>query len=162
MMAFRGFRGLKALLRRHWVHLGALAVLVPIAFFDSYNRIQADIFAGGKPAYRSIDVVVGPWPIQLQEVEPPWQAGASPDTSFRLVPCMACADEIRAISVGIGDTASADAAGVTAEGNPYRLDVSVAGAGTVLWISAEGWEGTSYRTSVPLPVAAPDALHAPR
>jgi hypothetical protein len=155
-------RSLYALWRRWWFHLGALMVLVPLCYLKSYMDLQAMWLEAQEEDLRSVDVMVGPWTLQLQEreaEEPYWDPREGYEKSFRIVPCPACGTQIRAVFISLKRPGSSKY-GEQAEGNPARLFAEMKlGRGMssddLVWLTAEGWDGSRHQAKLPLAQASP-------
>lgn len=152
----------RSLWRRWWFHLGALMVFVPIAYLNSYIDLQAMLLRADEEDLRSVDVSVGPWTLKLQEKqseEPYWHPGEGFEKPFRVVPCAPCAAKIRAVFVSLKRPGSSEY-GEQAGGNPYRSFVEMKigrnpSPDDLIWITAEGWDGSRHQTKLPLRTASP-------
>lgn len=153
---------LRTLWRRWWFHLSALMVLVPVGFLSSYIDLQAMLLRADEADLRSVDVVVGPWTLKLQELkseEPYWDPHEGFIKLFRVVPCQPCVAQIRAVFVNLKRPGSTEY-GAQAEGNPYRSFVEMKigrnpSADDFVWITAEGWDGSRHQAKLPLLSASP-------
>ena len=113
---------------------------------------------------RSVDVVVGPWSLKLQELEleePYWNPEEGLVKSFRIVPCPPCAAQIRAVFVNLKRPGSTEY-GAQAGGNPYRslAEMKIGrnpSPDDMVWITAEGWDGSLFQAKLPLVSASPIA-----
>lgn len=151
--------------KRWWFHLGALTALIPLIFLKSYIDSQALFLHAQEDDLRSVDVAVGPWALKLQEAaseEPYNDPGEGLKKEFRVVPCPACVGQIRAIFVNLKRPGSTEY-GAEAEGNPYRAfaQMSLGRAPSpddMVWITAEGWDGSFHQAKVPLAEASPIAV----
>ena len=156
------FAWLRSLWRRWWFHLGALMVLSPLGFLGTYIDFQAMLLRAEEADLRSVDVAVGPWSLKLQEVkteEPYWHPGEGFEKSFRIVPCRPCAEQIRAVFVSLKRPGSTEY-GARAGGNPYRSFVQMKigrnpSRDDLVWITAEGWDGSFHQMKLPLSSASP-------
>lgn len=148
--------------RRWWFHLGSLMALVPIVFFQNYMSLQTLTLKAEQDDLRSVGVDVGPWHLDLQElksVEPYWKPREGLVKSFWIIPCKRCAEQIRAVFLNLKRPGSSEY-GALASGNPHR-SMSEMKLGRnpsrddLLWITAEGWDGSLYQATLPLAVASP-------
>lgn len=151
-----------SLWRRWWFHLGAVMVVVPLVYLQSYIEFQDMLLRADEQDRRAVDITVGPWSIELQELaseEPYWHPGEGFEKSFRIVPCRACVADIRAIFVNLKRPGSSEY-GALAGGNPYRSFAEMKigrnpSRDDMVWITAEGWDGSLHQAKVPLASASP-------
>lgn len=154
---------LNGIWRRWWFHLGALMVLVPLWFLKSYINEQALMLHGDESEMHSVGVDVGPWSLKLQErswEEPDWDPGEGYTKTFWIAPCPACALQIRSLHLSLkrpGSTAFEDN---EAGGNPHRLQAEMKigrnpSKDDMVWITAEGWDGSRHQARLPLRSASP-------
>jgi hypothetical protein len=148
--------------RRWWYHLGALTVLVPVVFYGSYMDLQTLTLRAEQEDLRSVAVDVGPWQLQLQELksaEPYRDPAEGLEKAFWIIPCPRCADEIRAVFVNLKRPGSS-AYGALASGNPHRSFAEMKigrdpSPDDLVWITAEGWNGSLHQAGLPLRRASP-------
>ncbi|MGC4026623.1 MAG: hypothetical protein QM744_16660 [Mesorhizobium sp.] len=148
--------------RRWWFHLGLLMVLLPLAYLKSYIDLQAMLLQAADQNMRSVQAQVGPWALTIQDLEteePYIHPKEGLVKAFRIVPCEACAKQIRAVFVSLKRPGSTEY-GAAAEGNPYRLFVEMKigrnpSPEDQIWITAEGWDGSRHQVSFPLASISP-------
>jgi len=154
--------GIRRIWRRWWFHLGALMVILPAVYLKSYIDLQAMFIQSREEGLRATEIVVGPWILQLQEraeEEPFWHPGEGWEKQFRVIPCAACVDRIRAIFISLKRPGSTEY-GEVFGGNPYRsfADMKLGRNPTTddkVWITVEGWDGSLYQATLPLEQASP-------
>lgn len=148
--------------RRWRFHLSALMVLVPLGYLKSYIDLQDMLLRAKDEHMRSVEVEVGPWRLDMQEFEaeePYWHPKDGLVKAFRIAPCPECARQIRAIFVSLKRPGSSEY-GAEAEGNPYRSFVEMKigrnpSSGDLVWITAEGWDGSFHQAKLALASASP-------
>ena len=150
--------------KRWRFHLSALALVLPVVFMPRYFEDQA-LFQGTLGLGQRIigEQQVGPWTLRLAEmrVEPPQLDGpAGYMKTFSLALCDDCIEEIRAVYLRVGKPRNLRTAGALFFGSPYRQTASVpipnrTTADSMLWLTAEGWDGSVHHASLPLETASP-------
>lgn len=131
-------------------------------FFQTYMSLQTLTLSAEQEDLRSVGIDVGPWHLALQELksaEPYWKPGEGLEKSFWIIPCKRCVEQIRAIFLNLKRPGSSEY-GALASGNPHRsLSEMKLGRNPsradLLWITAEGWNGSLYQAKLPLAVASP-------
>ncbi len=150
--------------KRWRFHLSALMLILPIAFMPRYFQDQA-LFRGSLGLGQRVigEQKVGPWTLRLAElrVEPPeLDGGAGYMKAFTLALCDHCIDEVRAVYLRVGKPRSLRTAGSVFFGSPHRqmTEVRIPDSTTsdsLLWLTAEGWDGTVHHATLPLASASP-------
>jgi len=148
--------------RRWRFHLSALMVLVPLGYLKSYIDLQDMLLRARDEHMRSVEMTVGPWRLDVQEFEaeePYWHPKDGLVKAFRIAPCPECARQIRAIFVSLKRPGSTEY-GAEAEGNRYRSFVEMRigrnpAPEDLVWITAEGWDGSFHQAKLALTTASP-------
>jgi len=154
--------GLRSIWRRWWFHLGLLMALVPIGYLQTYLDLQAMLIRARDEHMRSVALVVGPWNVNLMEIEaeePYWHPKDGLVKAFRVAPCRECVPQIRAVFVNLKRPGSSEY-GAEAEGNPYRSFVEMKigrnpSPDDLVWVTVEGWDGSRHQSRLPLGSASP-------
>jgi hypothetical protein len=150
--------------KRWRFHLSALLLILPIAFMPQYFHRVA-LFSGDLGLGQRVigEQTVGPWSVRLAEFEerpPELDGGAGYMKTFSLALCDGCESSIRAMYLRVGKPRSLRTAGAIFFGSPYRQTASVpipdgTTPDAMLWLTAEGWDGSVHHASIPLATASP-------
>lgn len=147
-------------------HLSAVMVIIPAWLFLPYLEFERAFVAGEPTDLRSANIKIGRWPMQLQEVstiEPAWNS-----TEYKyskelwLVPCAQCLPEIRALYISFNRPGSTEY-GQQFGGSYYRpsahllIRKNASADSAMVWITAEGWDGSRAQLPLPLAQASPIA-----
>lgn len=166
--AHTGFAGgFKVWWHRWRFHLSVLAILIPLCFVPRYLKDQA-LFSGdlGLGVHDLGTRKVGPWEVHLAEFDalPPRRDGTAGFVkTFSVSLCEACRDSVRAVYMRVGKPRSLRTAGAIGFGNVYNQQIGVliprdTPKDAQLWLTAEGWDGSSHSTSFPLADASPATM----
>ncbi|AGT08611.1 hypothetical protein [Paracoccus aminophilus] len=145
-------------------HLGALIVVVPVAFFPSFfNLAMMGSGKAGLGAREPSVVEVGPFPLRIAEfnTDAPIAQGVAGDRKvFGVALCTGCEDRIRAVYLRVGKPRSVRAAGAMFSGAPARLmgDVQIPGSAKLddgLWLTVEEWDGSVHMGGISFETASP-------